>query len=117
MCPAAVSVESRRAVDIGFRSGELLRRHYTEVQQVIASPVWRSWGGQRSAQMPRPTFVSLWNWMGLIAHGGYFAVVPVWDSIPIEVRTYGLAVLAFPLFLGHFMFWHARRLKGRGVGC
>jgi hypothetical protein len=73
-------------------------------------------GGTKAARAPGPSFVSIWNWMGLLGHGGYFFLLPYWESIPVELRTWGLAVLALPLFLGHLMLWQARRLKHHRAG-
>jgi hypothetical protein len=78
-----------------------------EAMHVVTSPAWRGIGGTRAARTPRPSFVSVWNWLGLI---------PVWDEIPVDLKVWGLALLALPLFLGHLMLWQARRLKHHRAG-
>jgi hypothetical protein len=88
----------------------------SEGEVLVTARSWQGHGGMKSAKAPLPSFVPIWNWLGLISHGGYFLVLPFWDDIPMEMRTGAIAALALPLFIGHFFFWHARRIKGRGAG-
>ena len=83
---------------------------------MVTSPVWRGIGGTRAARAPRLPFVAIWNWIGMVSHGGYFALIPVWDQIPVDFKTWALAMLALPLFAGHVMLWQARRLKHHRAG-
>lgn len=63
-----------------------------------------------------PSLIGIWNWLGIISHGGWFVLMPCILEIPESWRLVILSTLAVPLLLGHLLFLHARIEKRRRQG-
>lgn len=87
---------------------------------VVAHPIWSSIGGQRAAGAPRPSFMTIWNRLGLLSHGGWYVGLPIFvsyvESSMLLVLLIVLSILALPLLVGHIMFYHAQQIKRRRAG-
>lgn len=61
-----------------------------------------------------PSLLAVFNWIGILSHGGYLAVAPFVGRPPLALMM-GLALL---LFLGHLYLWDLRRRRRqrRGAG-
>lgn len=62
-------------------------------------------------QRRSPSIIAVWNWLGIVAHGGWFAILPFIGHIPADIRTIVLSVLAVPLLGGHLFLRHVRIVK------
>ena len=82
--------------------------------------IWTGIGGQKAAKAPRPSFMTIWNRLGLFGHGGWYVGLPIFlsyvESPVMAALLIALSILALPLLIGHIMFYHAQQIKRRRAG-
>lgn len=87
---------------------------------MVVHPIWSSIGGQRAAGAPRPSFMTIWNRLGLVGHSGWYVGLPIFlshcESPVLLALLIVLSILALPLLVGHIMFYHAQQIKRRRAG-
>lgn len=80
---------------------------------VTAERTWDTSAEPRVQSRTAEGWLKVFNWLGLLSHGGWFLILPIVEHIPTEWRTWVLTTLALFLFAGHLYLWDLRRRRNQ----